>query len=153
MSSIHRTADFDVPVATLWRALTDSDLLSTWLMPNDFVPVVGHRFTMTTDPAPLFDGTVHLEVLEIDAPHRMVWSWKGGPIDTIVTFTVVERGPRACTLDFLQDGFRGAGAEFARFFLRGGWKTLSPLLRAVVTTLDVVESTDTNIDSRTEVDR
>ncbi|MFI8595643.1 SRPBCC domain-containing protein [Microbacterium sp. NPDC078428] len=138
MSSIHRTAEFPVPAATLWRALTDSELLSAWLMPNDFRPEVGHRFTMTTDPAPLFDGTVHLEVLELDPPHRMVWSWKGGPIDTIVTFTVIETGPRSCRLDFQQDGFRGLGAEFARFFLRGGWRKLSPLLGAVVRTIEHV---------------
>lgn len=140
MSSIHRTADFDVPATTLWRALTEPELLATWLMPNDFRPEVGHRFTMKTDPAPMFDGTVHLEVLEIDPPHRMVWSWRGGPIDTIVTFTVTETGPRACRFEFLQDGFKGPGAEFARFFLRGGWRKLSPLLRAVVSTLDHVRS-------------
>lgn len=139
MSSIYRTAEFDVPAATLWRALTDSELLSTWLMPNDFRAEAGHRFTMTTDPAPMFDGTVHLEVLEIDPPRRMVWSWRGGPIDTTVTFTVTELGPRQCRLEFLQDGFRGPGAEFARFFLRSGWRKLAPLLRAVVKTLDRVE--------------
>lgn len=141
MSSIYRTTEFDVPAATLWRALTERELLETWLMPNDFRAEVGHRFTMTTDPAPMFDGTVHLEVLEIDAPHRMVWSWRGGPIDTTVTFTVTETGPRSCRFEFLQDGFRGPGAEFARLFLRGGWRRkLSPLLRAVVNTLEYVRS-------------
>lgn len=140
MSSIHRTAEFDVPAATLWRALTDRELLETWLMPNDFRAEVGHRFTMTTDPAPMFDGTVHLEVLELEPPHRMVWSWRGGPIDTIVTFTVTELGPRSCRFDFSQEGFRGPGAEFARFFLRGGWKKLAPLLGAVVKTLERVRT-------------
>lgn len=137
MSRIRRTVDFDVPAETLWRALTDSDLLAAWLMPNDFRPEVGHRFTMTTDPAPLFDGTVHLEVLEIDPPHRMRWSWRGGPIDTVVTFTVTGLGPRSCRFGFLQEGFQGPGAQFARIFLAGGWRKLTPLLRAIVTTLDV----------------
>ena len=139
MSSIHRTKDFNVPAAILWRALTDSELLSAWLMPNDFRPEVGHRFTMTTDPAPLFDGTVHLEVLEIDPPHRMCWSWKGGPVDTTVTFSVTELGPRSCRFEFVQEDFQGLGAEFARFFLSGGWRKLAPLLSAVPTTLDVMD--------------
>lgn len=43
----------------------------------------------------MFDGTVHLEVLEIEAPHRMRWPWRGGPIDTRVTFEVVETRPGA----------------------------------------------------------
>jgi len=29
---------------------------------------------------------VHCEVLELDPPRRMVWSWAGGNIDTTVTF-------------------------------------------------------------------
>lgn len=139
MSRIYKTGDFDVPAATLWRALTDSDLLALWLMPNDFRAEVGHRFTMRTDPAPMFDGTVHLEVLEIDEPHRMRWSWRGGPIDTVVTFTVTELGPRSCRLEFLQEGFRGLGGEFARMFLRGGWRTIGPLLGAVARTLDTLD--------------
>ena len=139
MSRLYRTDDFDVPAATVWRALTESDLLSAWFMPNDFRPEVGHKFTMTTDPAPMFDGTVHLEVLEIDAPRRMVWSWKGGPIDTIVTFTVTELGPRKCRLEFVQDGFKGLGAQFALLFLRGGWKKLNPLLTVLVKTLDATD--------------
>lgn len=138
MSKLYRSSEFDVSAATMWRALTDSDLLGVWFMPNDFRPEVGHKFTMTTDPAPMFDGTVHIEVLEIDAPHRMRWSWKGGPIDTIVTFTVTELGPHKCRLDFLQEGFKGLGAQFALLFLRGGWKTLRPRIEMVVRTLDAV---------------
>ncbi|MCI2238485.1 SRPBCC domain-containing protein [Paenibacillus sp. TRM 82003] len=137
MSQIHKSVDFDVPASTLWRALTEKDLLATWLMPNDFEPRVGHRFTMSTDPAPFFDGTVHLQVLEIDAPHRMRWSWRGGPIDTVVTFTVTELGPGSCRFDFLQEGFHGGKAQFARFFLDLGWrKTGRVLLRTVVRTLE-----------------
>lgn len=128
MSRIYKTADFDVPATTLWRALTDSELLGVWLMPNDFRPEVGHEFTMTTDPAPSFDGTVHLVVLEIDAPHRMRWSWKGGPIDTVVTFTVTELAPNSSRFEFLQEGFRGPGAQFARFFLTLGWRRKTRIL-------------------------
>ncbi|GAB3052852.1 SRPBCC family protein [Sediminivirga luteola] len=139
MSRIYKTGEYGVPASTLWRALTDRDLLAIWFMPNDFRAEVGHRFTMTTDPAPMFDGTVHLEVLEIDAPHRMRWSWRGGPIDTIVTFTVVELGPRRCRLEFLQEGFEGLGAEFARFFLNRGWPKIDPILTAVLHTIEATE--------------
>ena len=30
------------PPSKVWRALTEPDLIATWLMENDFQPVVGH---------------------------------------------------------------------------------------------------------------
>lgn len=141
MSIIEYSETFDVPAATLWRALTESDLLAIWLMPNDFRPEVGHEFTLKTDPAPMFDGIVYCKVLEIDEPHMMRWSWRGGPIDTIVTFTVTELGPKSCHYEFRQEGFRGPKAEFARFFLKQGTKKIPPLMRVLVQTLTVVDKT------------
>ncbi|GIK11202.1 MAG: hypothetical protein BroJett001_32680 [Chloroflexota bacterium] len=40
------------PRALVWRALVDRDLLAQWLMPNDFEPKIGHRFTFRTEPGP-----------------------------------------------------------------------------------------------------
>ncbi|MBM0229124.1 SRPBCC domain-containing protein [Micromonospora sp. ATA51] len=82
------------PPAKVWRALTDSDLLARWLMPNDFRPLPGHRFTFHTQPRPGqgFDGVVHCEVLEIDPPRRLRWAWRGGRLDTVVTWTLAPEG-------------------------------------------------------------
>src|SRR5947209_18454174 len=80
------TEEYPHPPHKVWRLLTDSTQLARWLMPNDFAPELHHRFTFTTKPAPGFDGIVHCEVLELDPPRRMRWSWKGGALDTIVTF-------------------------------------------------------------------
>jgi uncharacterized protein YndB with AHSA1/START domain len=62
---------YPYPPERLWRALTDSAAMNDWLMPNDFQPVVGHKFQFHTMAAPTFDGTVYCEVLEIDAPRRL----------------------------------------------------------------------------------
>ncbi|MEV4759262.1 SRPBCC domain-containing protein [Micromonospora sp. NPDC049559] len=80
--------------AKVWRALTDPELLGRWLMPNDFKPVVGHRFTFHTTPRPQqeFDGVVHCEVLEL-APRRLLRiAWRGGRLDTTLTWTLVPEG-------------------------------------------------------------
>lgn len=138
MAKIEYSTTFDVPAATLWRALTESELLSIWLMPNDFQPLVGHEFTLATDPAPMFDGTVQCKVLEIEKARLMRWSWKGGPIDTIVTFTVTELGPRSCRYDFVQEGFSGPKAAFARFFLKQGTKKIPPILGVLLQTVDAL---------------
>src|SRR3954466_10107705 len=74
----------------VWRALSDPVLLGRWLMPNDIAATVGHRFTFRTEPAPRFDGIVHCEILEANAPARLVYSWKGGTIETTVSWLLAE---------------------------------------------------------------
>ena len=55
------------PAEKIWHMLTASELISKWLMPNDFAPVVGHRFNFRTRPIGNFDGVVHCEVLACEA--------------------------------------------------------------------------------------
>ncbi len=73
-----RTLRFEVlyphPPERVWRALTDRRMLAEWLMPNDFEPRLGHRFTFRTDPAPGFDGTVRCQVIELDEPRRLSYT-------------------------------------------------------------------------------
>jgi uncharacterized protein YndB with AHSA1/START domain len=75
-------SDFPFSIEAVWRALTDRDELATWLMPNDLVPVVGHKFTMECEP----DGIIECQVLDLDPPRRMSWSWTGRFGRTIVSF-------------------------------------------------------------------
>ena len=105
--------------ALVWRALTEPALLARWLMPNDFRPEVGHRFTFRTEPGPGFDGIVHCEVLEIVPLQRLVYTWVGGPIDTRISFTLSDcaidgdghnGGAGACRLVVEQSGFTGLRA-------------------------------------------
>ena len=48
--------EYPYPPERVWAALTSSEALAAWLMPNDFVPEVGHGFTLRTKPAPSFHG-------------------------------------------------------------------------------------------------
>ena len=107
------------PVNRVWRALTDSEAIAAWLMPNDFEPRVGHAFTLTAEPGPGFDGIVHCEVRSIDAPRKMVWSWRGGPVDTTVTFALEPHG-EGTQLCVTQEGFEGLGAVLVSYILGAG---------------------------------
>lgn len=120
-TDIDVTFTYPHPVERVWDALTSSQALAAWLMPNDFEPVAGHRFTFRTKPAPGFDGIVHCEVLELDPPKRMVWSWTGGNIDTTVTFTLEAGGQSGTTLRMRQVGFHGLGAQLTRRILASGY--------------------------------
>lgn len=127
------------PPARVWRALTDPVMLAKWLMPNDFRPVVGHRFTFLTDPRPNvgFDGVIHCEVLALEAERRLRITWRGGPLDTTVTWTLVPEG-RGTRLFLEHDGFDpGDPAQrFTRRILDGGWRSnVMSALRAALETL------------------
>jgi len=111
------------PRELVWRALTDPELVGEWLMKNDFAPERGRRFTLRTEPQPGFDGIVHAEVLEIEPPARMCWSWRGGPIDTVVTFTLTEEvsfGQQATRLRVDHTGFEGLPAILVSFIMGAG---------------------------------
>ena len=90
--------------ATVWRALTDPERLGRWLMPTDFAPVVGHRFTFRTGPQPGFDGTVRCEVLALEPERLLRWSWRGGTLDSTVTWTLSPEG-RGTRLFLRHEGF------------------------------------------------
>ncbi|MCM0678059.1 SRPBCC domain-containing protein [Micromonospora phytophila] len=114
------------PPAKVWRVLTDSDLIARWLMPNDFMPVVGHRFTFRTEPRPGqgFDGIVHCEVLDVDPPRRLRWAWRGGRLDTVVAWTLVAEG-RGTRLFLEHAGFDPDDPVQQRTaaLLDGGWRS------------------------------
>jgi uncharacterized protein YndB with AHSA1/START domain len=63
------------PVEAVWGVLTDAAAISDWLMvTNDFEPRVGAHFRMKRQHLSA-DGWVRAEVLELEPPRRMVWSW------------------------------------------------------------------------------
>ena len=118
---------YPYPPEKVWRALTDSEALAAWLMPNDFRPVLGHKFNFRTKPRAGFDGVVHCEVLDIDAPKKLVYSWRGGPLNTIVTFTL-SAIPQGTKLELEHAGFEGLKALMISFIMEKGWrKKILPL--------------------------
>jgi uncharacterized protein YndB with AHSA1/START domain len=114
------------PPARVWRALTDPVLLAKWLMPNDFRPEVGHRFTFLTDPRPNvgFDGVVHCEVLVVEPERLLRIGWRGGTLDTTVTWTLASEG-RGTRLFLEHDGFDpdDPAQQSTRRILDGGWRS------------------------------
>lgn len=74
-NEIRKQRRYPYPPERVWVALTDPHALAEWLMPNNFVPEVGHKFRFHCDPMPGSSGITDCEVLELDPPRRMVWSW------------------------------------------------------------------------------
>jgi uncharacterized protein YndB with AHSA1/START domain len=115
----------------VWRALTSPDLMAQWLMPNDFRPELGHRFTMRGRPveATGFSGVVASTVVAIDPPRLLRISWAdaegGNPMETTVTWTLHAEGTGTRML-LEQVGF-GADSpvdQLSRRFMAGGWRSM-----------------------------
>ena len=105
-------------------------------MPNDIAPTVGHRFTFRTKPAPGFDGVVHCEVVEAQAPDRLVYSWKGGPIETIVTWVLEEKPGDGTRLSLVQDGFRPEDDVTFQMLEKGWREKTAAALGKVIASVD-----------------
>lgn len=91
MADISLDFQFENPINKVWNALIDSDTLSKWIMANDFQPVVGHKSQFQN---PEWNLTVDCEVLVVDEPYKLSYTWVGGPINTIVTWTLKEKDGR-----------------------------------------------------------
>ncbi|MBX9592001.1 MAG: SRPBCC domain-containing protein [Hyphomonadaceae bacterium] len=77
------------PPERVWRALTDADELAQWFWRLAFKAEVGHRFRIEGAPQPGWRGFTDCEVLALEPPRRMVWSFHctDGP-PSIVAFDV-----------------------------------------------------------------
>jgi uncharacterized protein YndB with AHSA1/START domain len=82
------------PPEKIWRALTQSALIETWLMTNDFQPTVGHRFNFRATPMMGWNGVTDCEVLVVEPHTRLAYSWNASGdqaadgLKSVVTWTL-----------------------------------------------------------------
>ncbi|WP_314590447.1 SRPBCC domain-containing protein [Paenibacillus terrigena] len=95
----------------VWAALTDSNKLAKWVvnnqtgqpMENDFKPVVGYRFQFRTQPSEWWNGIIEGEVLTVEEPHQLSYTWESGEKHT-VTWTLQDLGDGKVNLHLEQTG-------------------------------------------------
>jgi uncharacterized protein YndB with AHSA1/START domain len=128
------------PPEKVWRALTQSHLIAEWLMENDFVPKVGHRFTFRATPLPGWSGIANCEVLAVDPPHLLSYRWGDGTesasgLVTVVTWTLMPRdGGTLVRME--QSGFRTPD-ELAFKRMGKGWPRVLERLENVAGRVDL----------------
>ncbi|MGW9124108.1 SRPBCC family protein [Paenibacillus chitinolyticus] len=102
---------YKTSIEKLWSALTDSSKLAKWVadihtgqaMENDFKPVVGHRFQFRAQPTQWWNGIIEGEVLVVDEPNRLSYTWASGEKHT-VTWTLEDLGDGKVNLHLEQTG-------------------------------------------------
>ncbi len=113
MSDIHISRTYPDSPERVWRTVTDPELVPLWTStgrggkPEGFSPEVGNRFRFVGKPVPGWDGIVYCEVLEVDPPALLRYSWSdSGGTTTQVSYRIEPcgDGTRFC---YDHTGFRG----------------------------------------------
>ncbi len=123
----------------VWRALTQGPLLESWLMANDFEPVVGHRFTFHMPPMQGWNGVTDCEVLSVVPQEELSYTWNASGeeaatgLRTVVKWTL-ESFDGGVLVRMEQSGFR---EQDQRNFMgaKYGWERNLGQLEAVVARL------------------
>ncbi|MGU7770154.1 SRPBCC family protein [Burkholderia sp. MR1-5-21] len=117
------------PSEKIWRALTQPHLIAEWLMQNDFVPVVAHRFNLRADW-----GAVDCQVLTVEPNRTLAYTWAAYGVDSVVTWTLTPT-QTGTLLRMEQTGFRHdqqqayQGAQY-------GWQKFFASLEQVLARID-----------------
>lgn len=87
-----RTIDVDQFVnhspQTVWRALTEPELLAQWWAPGDIAPVVGHAFTLDMGGF----GQQPCTVTRVELRRLIAFTFAEGSLDSRLTFTLEPEG-------------------------------------------------------------
>jgi uncharacterized protein YndB with AHSA1/START domain len=125
MSGFRIVRDYPHPLTKVWRVLTDPELVPRWTStgrggrPEGFAPVVGTKFRFVAKPVPGWRGIVDCEVLEVDEPRFLRYTWlgdeKGKPSYVSYRLDPTAGGTR---LTLEHTGFTGVGGFFMCRLLR-----------------------------------
>jgi uncharacterized protein YndB with AHSA1/START domain len=129
--------EYDHPIKRVWQAITSSEAIAQWLMPNDFQPRLGHKFQFRTEPRGGWDGIVHSEVLVCEPPRKLSFTWKSNMLDTVLHITLEPLGAGKTRLVLEHQGFTGMKAVLLSFLLGSGWgRILRKAIPAVIARMD-----------------
>ncbi|WP_054709399.1 SRPBCC domain-containing protein [Bacillus sp. JCM 19041] len=126
MTNVSLDFQFKSSIDKVWNALTHSDTLAKWVMENNFRPIVGYKCQFRNEEIGL---VVDSEVLIVDMPYKLSYTWVGGPINTVVTWTLKQEG-EITYLHMEQSGFEEENQAF--FGAKYGWSNMVDRMKSIV---------------------
>jgi len=124
--SLSMDFQYKTSIEKLWSALTESGMLAKWIAENDFEPVIGHRFQFRMKASRMWDGIIEGEVLIVEPPNKLSYTFGTGEEIHTVTWTLQDLGEGKVNLHLEQTGFSNRlGVMGAKF----GWRNWSKKLK------------------------
>jgi uncharacterized protein YndB with AHSA1/START domain len=126
MEKIEKRITINAPVSKVWKALTDKNELTEWMMmPTTFEPVVGKEFTFKSETKEYWDGWIYCKVMEVEKNKKLSFTWNAQIVgaDTLVTILIVEKGGKT-ELSLIHTGWEKLPAEARAKMIEshnGGW--------------------------------
>lgn len=96
LPEIRKTIILNAPIEKVWKAVSTSEGIAAWWMPNTFEPVLGHEFILHAGQF----GDSPCKVTELDPPYRLGFNWgkdwhlafKLKSLDGKTEFTLIHSG-------------------------------------------------------------
>ncbi len=125
--AIVQEVEYPHPIDLVWEALTDRDAIAEWAfvegaVVEGFRPEVGARYSFVDPDAEGWSGRVEGEILAVEPPHRLSYTWVGDGGSTVVTFILASTA-HGTRLRLEQTGFDryGEKGQRARESMDEGW--------------------------------
>jgi uncharacterized protein YndB with AHSA1/START domain len=144
VSAIHLVKDYPHSPEKVWRAVTDPALIPLWTATGaggrteGFATVVGTKFQFIGKPKPGWNGVVDCEVIEVDEPSLLRWTWTDTSTgDTTEVLYQLEPHAGGTRFSYDHTGFTGLSGFFmAQLLGHVRRKMLNQGLTAVLNDLD-----------------
>jgi uncharacterized protein YndB with AHSA1/START domain len=115
MSSFRIVNHYPHAIDMVWAGLSDPSLIPRWTATGrgahteGFEPTKGTHFRFVGKPVPGWDGVVRCEVLAVDAPRLLTYTWANHTDDepTIVTYELAPTPDGGTNLTYTHTGFTG----------------------------------------------
>lgn len=131
LPDIRHTLVLNAPIGKVWEAVSTSEGIAAWFMPNDFQPIEGHQFEINAGPF----GMSPCKVVEIKSPNRMAFEWGKDwkitcelvDLEGKTEFTIIHSGWNANTVTEF-----GQPHTIVRGIMDQGWNGIIQALRTYV---------------------
>ena len=128
IEDIWQSIEIAAPPARVWEVLTAEGLVEQWLGCMGYRSEIGTIFYMQQDPARRAagdtKGATHCEVLALEPPRRMLFSWYYPDMpktEVQITLEAAGSGTRVALVHTGWDQYDGDQIKAIRDALAGGW--------------------------------